>query len=71
METLTFKTTIKCMGCVAKATTFLNEAVGEDNWKVDINNPDKLLRIEANEKIDANDVIAAVKEAGFTAEPVQ
>lgn len=71
MSTLTFKTNIKCMGCVGKATSFLNEAVGVDNWKVDINNPDKLLRIETSETIDANDVIVAVNEAGFKAEPVQ
>lgn len=45
METIKFKTTIKCSGCVAKVTPFLNEALGEDNWEVDYNNPSKILTV--------------------------
>ena len=71
MDALTFKTTIKCSGCVAKATPFLNEVAGEDNWEVDITNPDKILRIEADNTIKAEDVIAAVEKAGYKAEPVK
>lgn len=71
MDALTFKTTIKCSGCVAKATPFLNQVVGEDNWEVDITNPDKILRIEADNTIKAEDVIAAVEKAGYKAEPVK
>lgn len=71
MDALTFKTTIKCSGCVAKATPFLNQVAGEDNWEVDITNPDKILRIEADNTIKAEDVIAAVEKAGYKAEPVK
>ena len=71
MDALTFKTTIKCSGCVAKATPFLNQVAGEDNWEVDITNPDKILRIEADNAIKAEDVIAAVEQAGYKAEPVK
>lgn len=66
METIKFKTTIKCSGCVAKATPFLNEAFGEDNWEVDTNNPSKVLTV-VGEKDQAK-VIQAVEEAGYKAE---
>ena len=65
METTKFKTTIKCSGCVAKATPFLNEALGEDNWEVDYNNPSKVLTV-VGEK-DNTKVIQAVEKAGYKA----
>lgn len=71
METLKFKTTIKCMGCVSKATPFLNEVAGAENWKVDVNNPDKVLEITTNGNTSASEVVKAVQEAGFKAEPIQ
>jgi copper chaperone CopZ len=70
METVKFKTNIKCSGCVAKVAPFLNETVGTDNWQVDTQNPDKLLSIGANESISPENIIKAVKEAGYKAERV-
>lgn len=67
METLNFKTNIKCSGCVAGVTPALNEIAGENNWKVDIQNPDKILTVAA-EGTTAQDIIQAVQKAGFTAE---
>ena len=66
MQTNKFKTTINCSGCVAKVTPFLNEALGEDNWEVDYNNPAKLLTV-VDEK-DKVKIIEAVEKAGFKAE---
>ena len=66
MENLKFKTTIKCSGCVAKATPVLNEALGENNWGVDYNNPQKILTV-VGEK-DKSKIIEAVEKAGFKAE---
>lgn len=71
MDALTFKTNIKCAGCIAKATPFLDKVAGKDNWEVDITNPEKILRIETDEAITSQDVIKAVTEAGYKAEPVQ
>ena len=68
METIKFKTTIKCSGCVAKVTPFLNEALGEDNWEVDFNNPSKILTV-VGEK-DETKIIQAVEKAGCKAEAV-
>lgn len=66
METIKFKTTIKCSGCVAKVTPFLNEAVGEDNWEVDVNDASKVLTVAGEQ--DKNKVIQAIEKAGFKAE---
>jgi copper chaperone CopZ len=68
METLKFKTTIKCSGCVSKVTPVLNEAVGEDNWEVDIQAPDKVLTIASEDQINAADVVKAIEGAGYKAE---
>jgi copper chaperone CopZ len=66
METNKFKTTIKCAGCVAKVTPFLNEALGENNWEVDYNNPAKVLTVKGEK--DLSKVIEAVEKAGYKAE---
>lgn len=66
METLKFKTNIKCSGCIATVTPHLNETIGEGNWQVDLNNPSKVLTIgvEASEE----KVKEAVEKAGYKAE---
>lgn len=67
MEALKFKTNIKCTGCLAKVTPVLNETVGEDNWEVDLQDPNKTLTVvNASE----NEVVTAIKEAGYEAEKV-
>lgn len=67
MKTIQLKTNIKCSGCIAKATPFLNEAVGENNWTVDIQNPNKVLSV-ATDNLTKSEVIEAVKKAGYTAQ---
>lgn len=66
MEVIQFKTTIECSECVAKATPFLNEAVGHDNWEVDFTNPDKILTVVVEK--DATKIIKVVEQAGYKAE---
>lgn len=66
MEALKFKTTIKCSGCVAKVTPFLNEALGGNKWEVDYNNPSKVLTVIGEN--DKGKVIQAVEKAGYKAE---
>ena len=70
METLKFKTNIKCSGCIAKATPFLNKAVGEENWEVDLQNPDKILTIATDEAVSEEELIQLVQDAGYKAERV-
>lgn len=71
MEEIKLKTTIKCSGCIATATPFLNEAVGENNWTVDVQNPDKVLTIKNGHSISPENVIKAVQVAGFKAEKLE
>jgi len=67
MSTIALKTNINCAGCVASVTPALNAAVGEDNWKVDTVNPEKILTVHLD-KADQEKVIKAVQKAGFRAE---
>ena len=66
METIKLKTTIKCSGCVAQVTPYLNEALGEDKWEVDTNDPSKVLTVVG--ETDHSKVIKAVEKAGYKAE---
>ena len=67
METLKFKTNIKCGGCIANVTPVLNHFNEIENWKVDTQNPNKILEIEG-ENLNADKVITALKKAGYQAE---
>lgn len=68
MNTIKLKTNIKCTGCLAAVTPNLNETAGENNWQVDLNDPQKILTVETD--CSESEIIAAVKEAGFQAEAV-
>lgn len=67
MKTIELKTNINCSSCVAKVTPTLNEAIGEQNWKVDTQNPKKVLTV-TTEALDEAEVIKAVERAGYKAE---
>ncbi|HTI07133.1 MAG TPA: heavy-metal-associated domain-containing protein [Puia sp.] len=69
METLQFKTNINCSGCVARVTPKLNEAKGIVTWKVDTNNPDKVLTVETD-NLPGESVVGIVKSAGFSIQPL-
>lgn len=69
MNTLRFKTNIQCGGCVRSVTPFLNEALGEGCWSVDVSTEQKILEVRDNQ-VDATVVLNAVAEAGFEAEEI-
>lgn len=66
METKQFKTNIMCSSCIAKVTPVLNETFGENNWKVDTQNPNKILTVSTSN--NENDIVKAVEKAGYKAE---
>ncbi|MEQ8715110.1 MAG: heavy-metal-associated domain-containing protein [Cyclobacteriaceae bacterium] len=68
METIKFKTNINCGGCLKSVTPHLNELDSIESWKVDIENPNKILEVEVEG--DENEVIKAVVKAGFEIERV-
>lgn len=68
MHTIQFKTNIKCGGCVATVTPYLNEI--SNQWSVDTDNPDKILSIETEESVNPKEVIEVLDSAGYKAEKI-
>jgi copper chaperone CopZ len=69
MKTKQFKTNIMCGSCIAKVSPVLNETFGENNWKVDTQNPKKILTVTTENESD-DDVIKALEKAGYKAEEI-
>jgi copper chaperone len=69
MKTVKYKTNINCGGCINAVTPFLNELDNIDIWKVDIENPDKILHVELEDEKEAI-IIETVKKAGFKIEKI-
>jgi copper chaperone len=67
MDKLHFKTNINCGNCVRSVTGFLNEVPAIESWSVDTDNPAKILTVVGT-SLKAEQVIAAVEEAGFDIE---
>jgi copper chaperone len=65
--TVKFKTNINCGNCINSVTPFLNEVDNVDLWKVDTNNPSKILEVQLDDQ-NKETVIDAVKKAGFEIE---
>lgn len=69
MKTVKFKTNINCGSCIKSVTPFLNDVDNVDLWKVDTENPDKILTVELDDE-DESTVIEAVKKAGYNIEKI-
>ena len=65
-----FKTNINCGACVAKVTPVLEAHTEIQSWAVDTENPEKILTVKG-EKIDAEDLIHALKKVGYRAEKLE
>lgn len=69
MKTLKFKSTIKCTGCLANVTPYLNKTEGIEKWDVDLKNPEKVLTVQGQGLSEEN-VKKAVEEAGYSVEAI-
>lgn len=69
METLRFKTNVQCSGCLSKVTPLLNQALGAENWNIDVNDPQKPLTVNAP-GVNAEQVSQVLGKAGFSAEVI-
>ena len=67
METVKYKTNINCDGCIKSVTPHLNQVDNLESWKVNTENPSKILEVLLDSE-DDSDVLKAVKEAGFEIE---
>ena len=65
MNTLRFKTSMKCNGCVSNVTPYLQNVEGIKNWKVEFTLPQSTLEVETEEDIEQQ-IVDAVKKAGYT-----
>lgn len=68
MNTIKFKTNIKCTGCLSQVSPALNETAGKENWQMDLESADKILTV--NTDLKPEELIDAVKAAGYTAEKI-
>ena len=68
METLKFKTNIKCGACIATVSPHLNALPGLDEWAVDINTPEKTLTVSGSTGTLIQEVVETLKKAGYDAE---
>lgn len=66
MNTVRFKTNIKCAACIEKVTPFLNEVAGHENWQVDTTTPEKILSVPAGTSED--NIKSALSKAGYKAD---
>lgn len=65
-KTTTYKTNIKCNGCIATVTPFLEKSKNIDNWKVDLESSDRIMTVELKED-DHGEIENLIKEAGYQA----
>lgn len=72
MQTLRFKTNLKCNGCIQAITPGMNEITEISSWKVFLDDPDKILEVnhQNDEKELSEKVINAVSKAGYSIEKV-
>lgn len=68
METLKFKTNIKCGGCIATVTPHLNAMSGLEQWNVDTGVADKILTVTGDAENLQQETEETLKKAGFQGE---
>ena len=69
MNTLQFKTNIKCNGCIQTVTPFLAGIKEIIEWKVDLTSLDRTLTVEGAE-LNPAVIINALAKAGYKAEAI-
>lgn len=69
MKQYRFRTNIKCGGCVAQITPYLDAQNEIRSWRVDTEDPFKVLTVETDH-LSREMVETIVRNAGFTAEPL-
>ena len=63
-----FKTNIKCGGCIQKVKPWLDGIKEIKTWQVDLSSPDRILTVEGD--ADGDIIMKAIAEAGYHAEKI-
>lgn len=66
METKKFKTNAACSGCAVKIGKSMSRLVPESQYTIETSTPNKVLTVTSD--LADNQIIQAVKEAGYNAE---
>jgi len=69
MQELRFKTNVKCGGCKAAVTPYLDNEPSIKIWRIDIYDPDRVMTIEGDE-LSAELIIGLMQQAGYMAEVI-
>lgn len=67
---VSFKTSLKCSGCVARIKPAMDVLQDVAEWSVDLNSPDKLLLVTLKGG-DTSAVVKAVEGLGYKIEEVK
>ena len=71
MKLIIVKTNIPSKKKVKKLEPLFNEHVGILKWSVDTEDIDKVLRIEANESLEENEVASLIGQFGYSCEEME
>jgi copper chaperone len=67
MNTYQFKTSINCNNCLSKVKPFLDKDTRIKSWEIDLDNPDKILKVVADD-IKTSEIFDIVDNTGFEIE---
>ena len=70
MNTLKFKTNVRCDNCKAKIKPFLDDKSNIKKWDVDLTIPERILTVEG-EDVTPDEVKDALSKAGYVAEIIK
>lgn len=64
MESYTFKTNLKCNGCINAIKPVMEQIPEIIEWNADLTNPDRLLHVTCSLDV-AEQIIEGIKKAGY------
>jgi copper chaperone CopZ len=67
MSKLEFKTNLKCAGCMYAIKPYMDEIKGIKSWEVDLEDPDKTVKVE-NDTASVDEIKEAIRKAGYSAD---
>lgn len=70
METMTFKTNAKCMGCLTKIEEILQGKMNREEWNLDLSDSNRPLTV-TSDKLTAGEIVELISKAGFKIEQMK
>ena len=70
MKLLIFRTDIESKNSVKSIKSLLNDQSNIINWSIDLEDIDKVLKVEAIENLTEKDISSLINQNGFTCEPL-